>query len=177
MSEDGLKVLYDPKDVTEVIKHMAEAIIEITPDSICLVMVLKGGAYTGMRLLEQLDDEVTYGFIGLSSYKDNTTSCGDVTVTSDLDFDDNFLRDKNVWIVDDVIENGHTLKVARNILDSHHPQSIHTVTLVAKEKPDRDYKPDVFGLYAKEDQFILGCGMGLGELYRNLPCLCEYIKG
>ena len=126
MSEAGLKVLYDPKDVTEVIKHMAEAMVEITPDSICLVMVLKGGAYTGMRLLEQLDDEATYGFIGLSSYKDNTMSCGDVTVTSDLDFDDNFLRDKNVWIVDDIIENGHTLKVARNILDSHHPQSIHT---------------------------------------------------
>lgn len=168
---DGLKVLYDPADVTQVIVGMAEMMLAATPDNLCLVMILRGGVFTGMRLLEHLDGDTIYGFLGLEARG------VDVLITSDLDFEDNLLRGKNVWIVNDIIDNGNLLKVARNIVETTHPASIRTVTLVAKEKPGREYKPDVFGLYAKENQFIVGCGMGLGELHRNLSCLCELIKG
>ena len=172
--DENLSVFMNEGDVNEVIKDIAYTFNRTENENLCFVFILKGGVFFGMKLQEYIAADVPYGFIGLSSYKDTKKSQCHVDVTSDLDFPEGFLHGKDVWIVDDVLESGKTLLTARMVVDSWEPASVHTVVLVMKENPGRDYVADVYGFLIEKDKFLVGCGMGLGERYRNLPCLCEY---
>ncbi len=173
--DENLKVLQDADTVNKVIKEIADTFNKTENENLCFVFVLKGGVYFGMKLQEYIATDIPYGFIGLSSYKDEKKSQGHVEITYDLDFPEGFLCGKDVWIIDDVLESGETLLTARMLVDCCLPASVHTAVLVMKECIDRDYVVDTYGFYIEKDKFLVGCGMGLGEQYRNLPCLCEYI--
>lgn len=174
--DENLNVLFDANAVDEVIKGIANTFNKTANENLCFVFVLKGGVYFGMKLQEYITLDVPYGFVGLSSYKAEKKSQGSVDVTSDLDFPEGFLQGKDVWIIDDVIEVGDTLLTARMIVDCWEPASVHTAVLVNKDFPRLvgNGKADVFGFTVDKDKFLVGCGMGMGEQYRSLPCLCEY---
>ena len=176
MSEN-LNVLYDADTVNVVIKEIADTFNRTKNGNLCFVFVLKGGVFFGMKLQEYIGADIPYGFIGLSSYKDGKKSQGHVDVTYDLDFPEGFLHGKDVWIIDDVFEVGNTLLTARMIVDCWEPASVHTAVLVKKDFPrlEGNGTVDIFGFTADKDKFLVGCGMGMGEQYRNLPCVCEYL--
>ncbi len=173
--DENLNILHDSAAVNGVIKEIANTFNKTENENLCFVFVLKGGVYFGMKLLEHITLDVSYGFVGLSSYKGGKTFQGHVDVTSDLDFPEGFLQGKDVWIIDDILESGETLLTARMLVDCCLPASVHTAVLAMKEYPGREYTADIFGFYADKDKFLVGCGMGWGERYRSLPCLCEYV--
>lgn len=186
MEIPDLKVVYDEDAVRAALEGMAfdiaagkDLATELSPN-LAMVMVLKGGLFTGFGLLRHLPTYTPYGFVGLSSYKEGMEVEEGIEVTYDLDFPPGFLADKDVWIVDDVIQRGTTLATAVDLVAAHNPRSIKTAVLVSKISVTGDeqrFQPDVFGLYYDKKKFLVGCGMGIGEEYRNLPMLCEYSTG
>jgi len=182
MNDPDLRVVYDQEAVLGALEGMAFDIAADNESSsdLVVVMVLKGGLFTGFGLLRHLPLYVPYGFVGLSSYKEGTEAEGGIEVTYDLDFPSDFLAGKDVWIIDDVVEEGNTLATAVDLVVAHNPRSIKTAVLVSKISTTGDkqrFRPDVFGLYYDKKKFLVGCGMGIGEEYRNLPMLCEYSPG
>jgi hypoxanthine phosphoribosyltransferase len=147
-----------------------------------LISILKGGLYTGLKLLDffEIKDEILFGCLGLSSYKDNLISSNKIIKTYPLDINIKLLANKNIFIIDDIFDSGQTLTEATSIIrrtleeDSIQNSNVYTAVLVKKNKcKDVEKWPNIAGYEMEEDKFIVGCGMGLGEKYRCLPELYE----
>ena len=136
------------------------------------VVILKGGVYIAHEILKVLSfGDIVVGYIGLSSYGESTKSQGSVRVMSPLDLSTEYVKDRNIVIVDDCIETGNTLYWAKRMLQAYEPKSIHTAVLVDKvslrEKHGAE-KPDIVGYVYPGQKFLVGCGMGYKERYREL---------
>lgn len=174
-----LSPLYTDEQVNEAISRMAAEIISKgNIDNMVFIIVLKGGVFTGMKLLESMDADIPYGFIGLNSYKgESTKSSEKMRVTYKPIFGDDFLKGKDIWIIDDVVETGKTLFRADELLAQYGPGSIQAVVLVSKgDVYGKVEIPSVVGFRVASGDFIVGCGMGLGEKYRSLTSIYVYNK-
>jgi len=149
-------------------------------EDLCLIAILKGGVYVAHQLLRLLCySNPLIGYIGLSSYKDKTVSERYVEVTYPLDLDRKYVENKNVWIIDDVVQGGSTLEKAKKIVEPYNPKSVRTAVLVDKVtfREEANYPvPDVVGYEYRGDKFLVGCGLDYHESYRSLPCLYELIE-
>jgi hypoxanthine phosphoribosyltransferase len=175
-----LKVLITRDQIT---KRVAELGADITRDfkgeSVMLVGVLKGAAIFLADLSRQLDLDATFDFIGVSSYgnrpsptqelKSGWDSTGEVKLTKDVD---QTLKDKNIIVVEDILDTGLTLSYLRKVLLQHHPKTLRIATLLDKpsrriERIDADYVG-----FSIPNLFVIGYGMDYAERYRNLPDIC-----
>ena len=105
-------------------------------------------------------------FMSVSSYGNGTESSGTVKIIKDLDVD---IENKNVLIVEDIIDSGLTLSNLVAALKTRNPKSLKLCTLL--DKPQRrtaDIPVDYVG-FVIEDKFIVGYGIDYAEKYRNLP--------
>lgn len=173
--DNNLKVYKTEKVVIDAIDKMAHKMVEITPDmgDTVFIIILKGGLFVGMELLKYWNNY--FGLIGLSSYGEKTESSKKVVYNSMLDLSPDFLKDKDVWLIDDVAQTGATFTMAVRILVTVGARSIHTAALVRKSAFG-NFEPDVVGIRYPDKKFLVGCGMGLGEEYRTLPYLAELLK-
>ena len=83
----------------------------------------------------------------------------------------------NVFIIEDIIDTGRTLKDVVKLLNSRNPASLKVITLL--DKPSRrivDFKADE-SLFVIDDLFVIGYGLDYNEKYRNLPYIAEYYEG
>ena len=170
-----LKVHTVSSEVNKAISLMANSIAHKTPkvENIVFILILKGGLYVGMKLLDLFPNN-PFGLIGFSSYGKGTEP-RKITYTSMLDLSPDYLKGKDVWLIDDVAQTGATFTMATRVLVTVGVRSIHTAALVRKTKYGK-FEPDVIGVRYNEDKFLVGCGMGLGEEYRTLPYLAELLK-
>ncbi|MDY3960847.1 hypoxanthine phosphoribosyltransferase, partial [Romboutsia timonensis] len=114
----------------------------------------------------EINLDVQMDFMVVSSYGSGTESSGTVKIIKDLDVD---IENKNVLIVEDIIDSGLTLSSLVKALNTRKPKSLKLCTLL--DKPERrtsDIKVDYIG-YVIEDKFIVGYGIDYNEKYRNLP--------
>ena len=101
-----------------------------------------------------------------SSYGAATKSSGVVKINKDLDAD---IEDRNIIIVEDIIDSGITLKYLKGYLDNRGPRSIKTCTLLDKPEGRRtDMEADYVG-FTVGNQFIVGYGLDFNQKYRQLP--------
>ena len=94
------------------------------------------------------------------------TSSGIVRIVKDLD---DPVKDKNVIVVEDIVDSGRTLSYLLEMLQKREPASIAVCTLL--DKPDRrvtDVKVDYTG-FRIPDEFVVGYGLDYDQRYRNLP--------
>ena len=129
-------------------------------------IVLKGASVFCADLIREIDLDVRMDFMVVSSYGNETSSSGTVKIIKDLDVD---IENKNVLIVEDIIDSGLTLSSLVAALETRKPKSLKLCTLL--DKPERrtaDIKVDYVG-YVIEDKFIVGYGIDFAEKYRNLP--------
>jgi len=162
------------------LKWMAQKIKERTwrnydqQKRVCIVSILKGGLYTQYQLLQNLPQTALFiGHIGRSSYRKGTRS-SKIKSTYHLDLHRDLIRNSIVWLVDDIADTGKTLAHARDAIAEMCPAQIYIATLINKYiKSSEHIHVDVSGFFAKGDPFVVGCGMGLGESYRNLHGLYE----
>ena len=106
-------------------------------------------------------------FMSVSSYGDDTKSSGVVRIVKDLD---ESLADKEVLIVEDIIDSGRTLAYLIEVLKQRGPKSIHLCTLL--DKPERRVKKQVkvdYTCFTIPDEFVVGYGLDYAQKYRNLP--------
>lgn len=154
----------------EIAKRVKELASEIEADfkneSIFLIIVLKGSFVFAADLIREMKGDVNVDFISVSSYSDQTETTGKVKLLKDLDAD---ITNKNVVVVEDIIDSGLTLHFLRDHLKMHKPKSIKICTLL--DKPERrrvDLPVDYLG-FGIPDEFIVGYGIDYAQKYRNLP--------
>ncbi|MGA9978154.1 MAG: hypoxanthine phosphoribosyltransferase [Candidatus Sulfotelmatobacter sp.] len=175
-----LKVLITRDQIT---KRVAELGADITRDfkgeKVMLVGVLKGAAIFLADLSRQLDLDATFDFIGVSSYgnrpsptqelKSGWDSTGEVKLTKDVD---QTLKDKNIIVVEDILDTGLTLTYLKKMLLARQPRTLKIAALL--DKPSRRKLPlqgDYVG-FKIPDEFVVGYGLDYAERYRNLADIC-----
>ena len=153
------------------IKHrLTELAADIDRDyagrDLLLVGVLKGAVMVMADLARVLHTSVSMDWMAVSSYGAGTTSSGVVRILKDLETD---IKDRDVLIVEDVIDSGLTLSWLVGNLRSRGPKSVEVCTMVRKPLAfdvDLDVKYIGFDL---PNEFIVGYGLDYAEKYRNLP--------
>ena len=106
-----------------------------------------------------------------SSYESREESSGQVNIISDIRED---IEGKNVLIVDDIMDSGHTLKNLKELFGKRNPKSLNVCVLL--DKPSRrqvHIKPEFRG-FEIEDVFIVGYGLNYGKNYRNIPYIFSW---
>ena len=132
-----------------------------------LICILKGGAVFFTDLMRAIDLPLTIEFMAISSYGSATKTSGVVKVVKDLDND---ILNKDVIIVEDIVDSGVTLNYLRGMLDHRGAASIRIVTLLDKPARRRvkDLKVD-YSCFNIPDEFVVGYGLDYDQKYRNLP--------
>lgn len=164
---DSIRVLIEEKDINEKINQIAKDISEkYSGKNIHLICVLKGGVFFMCELAKRIEADVSMDFMAVSSYGDGIESSGSIKIIKDLD---ESIKDKNVLIVEDIIDSGRTLKKLTELLWQRNPASIEICTLL--DKPDRRVV-DVevqYKCFEIPDEFVVGYGLDYAQKYRNLP--------
>jgi hypoxanthine phosphoribosyltransferase len=175
-----LKVLLARKQIADRVAEMGKQITrDFGGESIIFVGVLKGAAIFLSDLARQVQLDATFDFIGVSSYGNRPSptqelqsgwdSTGEVRLTKDVDHS---MRDKNVILVEDILDTGLTLTYLRRILMAHQPRAFKIAALL--DKPSRRkqaIEADYVG-FKIPDEFVVGYGLDYAERYRNLPDIC-----
>lgn len=131
-----------------------------------LICVLKGGYIFLADLSRALQRPHEIDFMGVSSYGARTESSGEVRIVMDLKQP---IANRNVLVVEDIIDSGRTLDYMRRNLLARSPASLRIVSLL--NKPSRrevDVPVEYIG-FDIPDEFVVGYGLDFAELYRNLP--------
>ena len=133
-----------------------------------LVGVLNGAVMVMADLARALSIHANMDWMAVSSYGSGTTSSGVVRILKDLDGD---VEDRDILIVEDILDSGLTLSWLLKNLRSRKPASLEIFTLM--RKPDA-VKVDVEPRYVGFDipnEFVVGYGLDYAQRYRNLRCV------
>lgn len=131
-----------------------------------LVGVLHGAVVFLADLVRAISIPLTLDFVRISSYGRGTRPSGVIKITADLSIS---IRDRNVLIVEDIIDSGRTIDYLLRKLDRQRPRSLRVCVLLDKaERRERHVPLDYVG-FAIPDEFVVGYGLDYGGLYRNLP--------
>ena len=164
---ERVRVMFTEEEVDKRIRELGEQISkDYAGKTVHLICVLKGGSFYMTELAKRITVPVTLDFMSASSYGSSTKSSGVVKIVKDLDEP---LKDKDVLIVEDIVDSGRTLSYLMKMLGDRGPSSIKLTTLL--DKPDRrvtDIKVDYTG-FVIPDEFVVGYGLDYNDLYRNLP--------
>jgi len=134
-----------------------------------LLGVLKGSFIFLADLTRQISIDHTIDFIGASSYK-GTSSTGQIVFTKQPDLE---LENKDVLLVEDIVDTGQTLLKIIEFITLLNPRSIKICTLIDKHER-RDIKIDVdYSCFSLDKGFIVGYGLDYNEKYRNLPAIYD----
>lgn len=166
MSE-RINVLLPEKEVDARIQAMGEQISrDYEGKQVHLICVLKGGSFFLCELAKRITVPVSLDFMSVSSYGGGTESKGVVKIVKDLDEP---IRDKDVLVVEDIVDSGRTLSYLLEMLRNRGPKSLRLCTLL--DKPERrvvDVDVDYTG-FQIPDRFVVGYGLDYDQRYRNLP--------
>jgi hypoxanthine phosphoribosyltransferase len=177
---DELKVLLQRQQIADRVAEIGKQITsDFSGESVIFVGVLKGAAIFLSDLARQVQLDATFDFIGVSSYGNRPSptqelesgwdSTGEVRLTKDVDHS---IREKNVILVEDILDTGLTLSYLRRMLTAHQPRAFKIAALL--DKPSRRKQPieaDYVG-FKIPDEFVVGYGLDYAERYRNLPDIC-----
>lgn len=163
-----MNVLLDAATIQGRVKALAQEIERDSPagDEILMICVLKGAFLFTADLVRAMGARVAIDFIAVSSYGAGTKSSGEVRFQKDLD---SSLENRDVVIVEDIVDTGLTLKYLQEILRSRAPKSLRTVCLLSKPSRRQVEVPVEYIGFTIEDRFVVGYGLDYAEKYRNLP--------
>jgi hypoxanthine phosphoribosyltransferase len=161
------RVLVDaPTIQTRIAELGAEIADTYRGQDLLLISVLKGSIVFMADLIRAIAIPHEIDFMATSSYGAAARSSGVVRILKDLN---QAIEGRNVLIVEDIIDSGHTLDYLVRILQERQPASLRIVTLLDKpERREVDIKVDWIG-FAIPNDFVVGYGLDYNELYRNLP--------
>ena len=149
------------------IRELGEKISEdYAGKQIHMICILKGGVFFMCELAKRITVPVSMDFMCVGSYGDGTKSSGVVRIAKDLD---ESIENKEVLIVEDIVESVNTLYYLMDVLKKGKPAGMRLCTLL--DKPDRrvkDVKADYLG-FEIPDEFVVGYGLDYAQKYRNLP--------
>ncbi|HNB50654.1 MAG TPA: hypoxanthine phosphoribosyltransferase [Anaerolineales bacterium] len=151
--------------------RIAELGAEISRDyagqDLLLICILRGGVLFLTDLMRRISIPVTIEFMAVSSYGMGAReSTGHVRINYDLKTD---IYNRNVVLVEDIIDSGYTLKTVLEILQTRHPKSVRICTLLDKAERRKVDIPIGYCGFVIPDKFVFGYGLDIDEHYRQLP--------
>ncbi len=164
---ESVRVLITGGRIRRRIQALAAEIRRDFPDEqLHLVSVLKGGVFFLTDLARSIPGEVSFDFIAVSSYGENTRSSGQVRLTRDLD---SSIEGRTVIVVEDILDTGITLQYLLRLFQQRRPKHLRVAVLL--DKPERhiaEVRADYVG-FSIPNKFVVGYGLDYSERYRNLP--------
>lgn len=170
-------VVFSEADIAAAIRRMAEAIArDYRGKTIVLLGVLKGALFVTADLARSIaavagaEIHIQLDFLAVSSYGNAHRSSGEVRLIQDTSHS---IEGKHVLIVEDIIDNGLTLRYLMTLLGGRAPASIRVAVLLDKPYNRRvDVPVDYVGMTCP-DEFVVGYGLDYQERYRTLPYVAK----
>jgi hypoxanthine phosphoribosyltransferase len=161
------RVLIDEETLGNRVRELGNEVGDTYQDSTPLLIGVLTGAFIFMGDLSRcMAVPLDVDFMAVSSYGAATESSGVVRIVKDLD---RSIEDRDVLIVEDIIDSGLTLQYLIDTLTRRNPASIRVVALLRKEKPDAIDVPVDWVGFEIPDEFVVGYGLDKAGQYRNLP--------
>jgi hypoxanthine phosphoribosyltransferase len=162
------EILITPEQLQARIAELGNQIsADYADKDLLLVCILKGGVLFLTDLMRQISVPHSINFMAVSSYgASSRESTGAVRILMDLETN---IEGRNVLLVEDIIDSGHTLDYITRVLRARNPASLRICTLLDKaERREVDVRLDYVG-FQIPNKFVFGYGLDLDEVYRNLP--------
>jgi hypoxanthine phosphoribosyltransferase len=162
------EVLIDEESLQSRIKELGAEISADYPDgNLLLICILRGGVPFLVDLSRQITSPHMVDFMAVSSYGvGKRESGGAVRVTLDLQTD---IHDKDVLLVEDIVDSGHTIASVLELLNLRQPSSLKVCALLDKAERREAVVPIHYRGFDIPNKFVFGYGLDLDEYYRNLP--------
>lgn len=163
------EVLISEEDLQRRIRELGA---EISKDynreeKLLLVCILRGGVMFLTDLMRSIEHPHAIEFMAVSSYGlGKRESSGQTRITLDLNTD---IQDKNVILVEDIIDSGHTLASVLEMLSLRKPKSLCVCTLLDKAERREVFVPVKYTGFVIPNKFVFGYGLDIDDYYRNLP--------
>jgi hypoxanthine phosphoribosyltransferase len=162
-------VVFSAERIAARLEELAVEIAARQIDRLLVIAVLKGSfvfAADLIRAMHRHHIAPEIDFLTLSSYRKSRESSGQVTILRDLDLD---VANRNLLLIDDILESGRTLAYAKDLLTARGASSILTCVLLEKAVPRAvDVEAD-FKAFMCPEVFVVGYGMDVAHRYRELP--------
>ena len=165
---EKIDILISEAEITARINELAHQITQNYADTKQLVVVglLRGSFVFIADLVRHLDVPVEVDFMTVSSYGDAMESSRQVRIIQDLE---TAIKDRDVLIVEDIIDTGHTLSQVVKILATRQPKSLKICTLLNKPSRREVEVPIDWIGFEIPDEFVIGYGIDYAQQGRNLP--------
>ena len=162
------KVLVSEEQIQTRVKELgAQISCDYAGQELLIVCILRGGVMFTTDLIRHIDVPLAIEFMAVSSYGTGARqSEGEVRITLDLNTS---ITGKNILIVEDIIDSGHTLSSVIEILQTRNPKSVYICTLLDKYERREVDVPIRYCGFQIENEFVFGYGLDMDEYYRNLP--------
>jgi len=166
-----LKPVLSQEEIETTVSDLAQQISHDYKDrEVILVGVLKGAFVFLADLIRQLTIPVKIDFIRLASYGCNTSSCGTVSLTKEIEID---IGGKDILIVEDIVDTGLSLEFLIGHLKTLNAKSVRLCALIDKrERRQSNIAVDYVGRII-EKGFLVGYGLDYAEGYRHLPAIYD----
>ncbi len=162
-----MKTLLTESELHAGVTRMADEINGQYDDRpLTIIGILTGSVVLMADLIRKLEMPLRVGVIMASSYRGAATTRGELVINDDLMPD---ISGRNVLLVDDIFDTGHTLKQLTSRMEELGPLSVKTAVLLRKiGRQEVNLEPDFIG-FPIPDEFVVGYGLDYQDAYRNLP--------
>jgi len=162
------EILIDEDQLQQRIKELGEEISADYQDgNLLLICILRGGVPFMVHLSRNITSPHMMDFMAVSSYGvGKRESSGTVRVALDLQTD---IKDKDVLLVEDIVDSGHTIASVLEMLNLRQPKSLKVCALLDKVERREAVVPIHYRGFEIPNKFVFGFGLDLDEYYRNLP--------
>jgi hypoxanthine phosphoribosyltransferase len=171
-----IRVIYSAEEIAERIDALAAAVKLAGLERLLVVPVLTGSfifAADLIRALYRAGVSPEVDLLSLSSYRKSTSSSGKVTILRDIELD---VRDRNVLIVDDILESGRTLAFAKDLIAARGAHRVLTCVLLDKKVKRAVQIEADFLAFECPNVFVVGYGMDMAYRYRELPFVGQVMR-
>ncbi len=161
------EILIDEQKLQARIAELGKQIsADYADDNLLLICILRGGVPFLVDLSRNITVPHMMDFMAVSSYgAGKRESSGYARVTLDLQMD---IRGKDVLLVEDIIDSGHTIASVLELLGTRQPKTLKVCALLNKPERREAYVPIQYCGFEIPNKFVFGYGLDLDEYYRNL---------
>lgn len=162
-----IKVLFKKKEINDRVNEISKELYkEYGKKEVVFICTLKGAVFFACDLLKKYKGNARMEFLRVSSYSGDKTT-GKIELNLSISKDN--IENKDVIIVEDIVDTGHTLKFLKKYIKDMNPKSIKICSLLDKKsKREVDIEADYIG-FEIEDLFVVGYGLDYNQQFRNLP--------
>ena len=166
MHKDIKEIMFTKQELDDMIRNVAYKINkDFEGEELIAVIILKGSVMFASDLIRCLTMNIKMDFMQASSYGSGTVSTGVINIKKDIESD---IKDKNVLIIEDIVDSGNTLSLLKDVMQKRGAKSVKIASLLSKPSR-RQVDVDIDYLGAEiPDEFVVGYGLDMNEKYRQM---------